>query len=80
MEVVREIRKVSGRELTIELPEDFVDAEVEILILPVNRDFRSSQKSEVEVKEDITEAMNEVSMMREGKLPEKSARELLSEL
>lgn len=80
MEIVREIRKVSGRELTIELPEDFVDAEVEILILPFNRDFRSSQKSEVEVKEDITEAMNEVKMMREGKLPGKSARQLLSDL
>jgi hypothetical protein len=80
MEIVREIRKVSGRELTIELPEDFVDAEVEILILPFNRDFRSSQKSEVEVKEDITEAMNEVKIMREGKLPGKSARQLLSDL
>jgi hypothetical protein len=80
MEVIREIRKVSSKELTIKLPDDFVETEVEILILPLNRDSRLSKKKEVEVEEDIKEAMNEVKMMREGKLPEKSAQELLSEL
>jgi hypothetical protein len=80
MEAIREIRKVSGKELTIKLPDDFVETEVEILILPLNRDSRLSKKKEVEVGEDIKEAMSEVKMMREGKLPEKSAQELLSEL
>ena len=81
MEVVRELRKVKGKELTITLPDDFMGTEVEILILPLNRDSSASTKNKAkEIEEDIIEAMNEVKMMREGKLPEKSARELLNEL
>ncbi len=81
MNVVREVRKIYGRELTIMLPEDFQEKEVEILVLPFNRGSRLKTGKKVEeVKADIVEAMSEVKMMREGKIPEKSAREMLNEL
>lgn len=78
MEVFREIRRVKNRELTIKLPDDFKDTEVEILILPAHRDSDSSKKKELE--DDIIEALQEVKQIREGKQPEKTARELLREL
>ncbi|MCP5104162.1 MAG: hypothetical protein GY950_12320 [bacterium] len=81
MEFLREIRKVEGSELTIKVPDEFKETEVEILILPLDRDSDSESKiSTRELKKDITEALDEVKMIREGKLPEKTARELLSEL
>ncbi len=81
MEVVREIREVKSRELTITLPDEFLETEVEILVLPLNRDSRSTGKNrKPNVEEDIIEAVKEVKMIREEKLPGKSARDLLSEL
>jgi hypothetical protein len=38
MEALREIRKVKNGEITIKVPDDFNETEVEILILPLNRD------------------------------------------
>ncbi|MCK4764597.1 MAG: hypothetical protein KAW12_20525 [Candidatus Aminicenantes bacterium] len=78
MEFIREIRSVTGREVTITLPEDFKETEVEILILPAHRDVDRNDKNKLE--EDIIEALQEVKNIREGKAPEKTARELLSEL
>ena len=81
MNVIRKVRKIHGRELKIRLPEDFLEKEVEILVLPLNRDSRlPSWIEEEEIEEDVVEAMSEVKLMKEGKLPEKSARELLNEL
>jgi hypothetical protein len=72
MEALREIRTVKNGEITIKLPDDFNETEVEIFILPANRDKK--------LEDDIIEALEEVKMMKEGKLPEKSAQDLLSEL
>jgi hypothetical protein len=74
MEALREIRKVKNGEITIKVPDDFNETEVEVLILPLNRD------KDEKLEDDVVEALKEVKMMREGKLPEKSARNLLSEL
>jgi hypothetical protein len=38
MEALREIRKVKNGEITIKVPDDFNETEVEILILPLNGD------------------------------------------
>jgi hypothetical protein len=74
MEALREIRKVKNGEITIKVPDHFNETEVEVLILPLNRD------KDEKLEDDVLEALKEVKMMREGKLPEKSARNLLSEL
>ena len=77
MEFLREIRKVEGSEVTIKVPDDFKETEVEILIFPLNRDSDSEKKiSGRELEKDITEALDEVKLIRDGKLPEKTAREL----
>lgn len=72
---------MKNREVTIKLPEELNETEVEILILPLNRDKDLTNKiEEKKVENDIIEALEEVKMMRDGKQPEKSARDLLSEL
>lgn len=38
MEALREIRKVKNGEITIKVPDNFNETEVEILIFPFNRD------------------------------------------
>lgn len=81
MEVVREIREVKSRELIITLPDDFLETEVEILVLPLNRNPQTAREEpKPKLEEDIVEAVKEVKMIKEGKLPGKSARDLLSEL
>ena len=72
MEALREVRTVKNGKITIKLPDDFNETEVEIFILPANRDKK--------LEDDIIEALEEVKMMKEGKLPEKTVQDLLSEL
>jgi hypothetical protein len=83
MEFVREIRRVNEREFKIKLPDSFKYTDVEVLILPLNKDSVSTDRGKVKkrkVEKDIIEALTEVKMMRDGSLPEKGARELLNEL
>lgn len=47
----------------------------------VNRNVDSlEQNTHLDMAKDIQEAIDEVKLMRQGKLPEKSAMEFLSEL
>jgi hypothetical protein len=49
MEVLREIRKVKNGEITIKVPDNFNETEVEILILPFNRDKDEKLENDITV-------------------------------
>lgn len=81
MEVIREIVKVHNRRFTMNLPEHFSDTEVEVLVLPLDRTYRTSvEDKEQELAADLRETIHEVKLMRAGKSPKKSAKELICEL
>ncbi len=80
MEFVREIRRVTDRDLVVRVPEEFRDTDVEVLILPLKDKSIPETPSNTEIETEILEALTEVKEMREGRAPKKSARQLLDEL
>jgi hypothetical protein len=45
MEVIREFKKPVSRRVVLDIPEKFVEKELEILIIPVNEDIRKKKKA-----------------------------------
>lgn len=57
MEALRQYFKVTGRNITITLPDDFTADEVEVIILPKNDDFYLTD----EMKEILEQRVSEPS-------------------
>ena len=55
MEAIRQYIKVTGRNISITLPDDFYADEVEVIILPKNDDFYLTD----EMKEILDQRVNE---------------------
>ncbi len=50
MDTIREIKKVKNHQVLIDLPEDYENEEIEIIILPLTRKYRDNTLSELLLK------------------------------